>query len=72
MRSQQNSASKPRAKDLIPQTGDKFTDLYNMGKVYNKRFKVERTTEEIEFEKNKDFCTFTPNCKRLDPNQLEE
>lgn len=28
-----------------------------MGKFYNKKGKIERTTEEIEFERNKEECT---------------
>lgn len=43
-----------------------------MGKFYNKRGKIERTTEEIEFERNKEECTFTPNCKRLSSFRFEE
>ena len=43
-----------------------------MGKAYNKRIKSEKTTEEIEYERNKEYCTFTPNCKRIDSNNLEE
>lgn len=43
-----------------------------MGKFYNKRGKIERTTEEIEFERNKEECTFTPNCKRLPSFRFEE
>jgi hypothetical protein len=48
----------------MTQTGDKFNDLYMLGKKLNKRQKEDKTTEEIEFERNKDECTFAPNKDR--------
>jgi hypothetical protein len=33
----------------MPSSGDKFNDLYELGKRLNKMPKCEKTTEEIEF-----------------------
>ena len=57
--------SKTRSKDLMPSSGDKFTDLYLLSKKLKSLPKQEKTSEELEFEKNKEECTFAPNCKRL-------
>jgi hypothetical protein len=48
----------------MPTSGDKFNDLYELGKRINMIPKAEKTTEEIEFERSKNECTFIPNCKR--------
>ena len=53
---------KYRSKDLICPTGDKHSDLYSVSKkIEFLRPKVDRKTEEIEYEKNKNECTFKPN-----------
>lgn len=50
----------------MAQTGDKFNDLYELSKKINKmQPKEDRTSEEIEYEKNKDACTFAPNVKKF-------
>lgn len=60
----EKETSKTRSRELMPQTGDKFNDLYELGKKLNKLPKQEKTTEEIEYERSKNECTFAPNCKR--------
>lgn len=59
------STTKLKPKEEVTTSGNKFNDLYEMGRYYNKRLKADRDTEEIEYERNKDECTFTPNCKRV-------
>jgi hypothetical protein len=59
------SNSKYRSKESISHTGDKFNDLYLLAKVQQNKQKQDKTSEELEYEKNKEECTFAPNCKRL-------
>lgn len=43
-------------------TGDKFNDLYVLSKKIDfLRPKKDKTTVEVDFEKNRSDCTFTPN-----------
>jgi hypothetical protein len=50
----------------MTQTGVKFNDLYNLSKKINSiQPKEVRTAEDIDYERNKDVCTFAPNCKRF-------
>jgi hypothetical protein len=53
---------KLRSKDLMPQTGNKFNDLFELSKNM-KQIKnlTDRTTIEVEYEKNKGQCTFKPH-----------
>lgn len=57
--------SKIRSRDLVQSTGDVFNDLYKLGTQLKRQPKVDRTTEEIEYERNKDKCVFVPNKDRM-------
>ncbi len=57
--------SKTRSRELMSQTGDKFNDLYNLAKRMQGKPKTDKTSEEIEFEKFKEECTFAPNSQRV-------
>lgn len=57
--------SKSRTRDIMPQTGDRFNDLYTLAKKLQQKPKSDKTTEEIEFEKAQTECTFQPNIERL-------
>ena len=43
-------------------SGDKFTELYNLAR--QQRPKTDKTSEEVEYEKNREECTFAPQCRR--------
>ena len=58
-------SSKSRQRGLMPQTGDRFNDLYTLAKKLQQRPKEDKTSEEIEYEKNAGQCTFAPNIQRL-------
>lgn len=46
----------------MEQTGDKFNDLYVLSKkIEFLKPKKDKTAVEIDFEKNRNDCTFTPN-----------
>ena len=45
-------------------SGDRFNELYTLAKRLQSRPKTDKTTEEIEFEKAREECTFIPNAKR--------
>lgn len=45
-------------------SGERFNELYNLAKRLQTRPKTDKTTEEIEFEKAREECTFAPNLKR--------
>lgn len=48
-----------KSKDLMEKTGDKHNDLYALSKrIEFVKPKVDKTTEEIEFQKSKQECTF--------------
>ena len=52
---------KLRSKDLMPQTGNKFNDLFELSKNMKQiKNQTDRTTIEVEYEKNKGQCTFKP------------
>ena len=57
--------SKTRSRDLMSNTGDKFNDLYNLAKRLHAKPKKDKTSEEVEFEKFKEECTFAPNSQRV-------
>lgn len=57
--------SKSRQRDMLPQTGDRFNDLYTLAKKLQQKPKQDKTTEEIEFEKASGQCTFAPNIARI-------
>lgn len=71
-----NSAQKKlRSRDIMPSTGNKFNDLYLLSKNLKTKQTQEKTTEEIEFERAREECTFTPNVKReskILPNNEKE
>ena len=61
-----SSTSRVRSKDIMPQTGDKCKDLFDLSKhIINKRDKTDKTRDDYDFERNKDECTFTPNVVRV-------
>ncbi len=45
-------------------TGDKFNDLYSLSKRLQSKPKQDRTSEEIEYEKYRNECTFAPSNVR--------
>lgn len=45
--------SNSRTRDYIGSGGDRFNDLYNLAKRMHQKPKVDKTTEEIEYEKAK-------------------
>lgn len=51
-----------RSKDLMPKTGNKFNDLFSLGKIMAEQKKdyQEKSTAEYEFEKAARECTFKP------------
>lgn len=52
---------KYKSKDLMEETGDKFNDLYVLSKKIDfLKPKRDKSTEDLEFEKAKDECTFKP------------
>lgn len=51
--------------ERMPNSGNKFNDLYELGKSMQlKRGRVDKTAEEAEFEKSRDECTFVPQTTR--------
>jgi hypothetical protein len=45
----------------MPQTGNKFNDLFELSKNMKQiKNQTDRTTIEVEYEKNKGQCTFKP------------
>lgn len=51
-----------RSKDLMEQTGNKFNDLYLLSKKIDFiKPKRDKSTDEIEYQKNKEECTFVPS-----------
>jgi hypothetical protein len=46
----------------MPRTGNKFNDLFSLGKIMaeQKKEQQDKTTEEYEFEKAARECTFKP------------
>ena len=57
----ESSASKIRSRELMPNTGNKFNDLYELSKNLQQHKKnIDKSTVEYEFEKSKDECTFKP------------
>lgn len=45
-------------------SGDKCAELYSKAKI--SKNKSDKTTEEIEYERNKSECTFAPKLERLE------
>jgi hypothetical protein len=45
-------------------SGDKCAELYMKSKII--KIRNDKTTEEIEYERNKSECTFAPKLERLD------
>lgn len=57
----ESSASKIRSRELMPNTGNKFNDLYELSKNLQQHKKnMDKSTVEYEFEKSKEECTFKP------------
>lgn len=54
--------AKLRSKDLMPQTGNKCNDLFELSKQIRqiKGNNTDRTTIDLDYEKNKAQCTFKP------------
>jgi hypothetical protein len=46
-------------------SGDRFNDLYNLAKRMQQKPRQDKTSEEIEYEKNKDECVFAPNRNKI-------
>lgn len=45
----------------MPNTGNKFNDLYELSKnLQQVKVKADKTKQEYEYERNKDECTFRP------------
>eukprot|EP00347_Sterkiella_histriomuscorum_P024180 403332030 len=65
-----SNTSKSRTRDY-GSSGDRFNDLYNLAKRMQQKPKTDKTTEEIEFEKAKDECSFAPNRNKVN-NQSEQ
>lgn len=53
-------ASKSKTRDYSL-TGDRCSDLYNLAKRLQMKPKIDKTTEEIEYERAKEECVFAPN-----------
>ena len=54
-----------KSKDLMEETGDKFNDLYVLSKKIDFiKPKRDKSSQELEFEKAKDECTFKPKVRR--------
>ena len=54
-----------KSKDLMEQTGDVFNDLYVVSKkIEFIRPRVDKTANEIEFEKGRGECTFRPDIAK--------
>ncbi|CDW71596.1 UNKNOWN [Stylonychia lemnae] len=52
------------------QSTDRFNELYNLAKNQKRMHKQDKTTEEIEYEKQKEECSFVPNVHKIN-NQSE-
>ena len=60
---------KYRSKDLIESTGNKHIDLHALSKKLDfVKPKRDKSTHEIEFEKNRDECTFKPSISKSTKN----
>ncbi len=55
-----------RSRDLMPHSGNKHHDLYELSKIMKdkKRDARDKSTIEYEFEKNQKDCTFRPQINR--------
>lgn len=54
-----------KSKDLMEETGDKFNDLYVLSKKIDfLKPKRDKSSQELEYEKAKDECTFKPKVRR--------
>ena len=51
---------------ITPSTGDKCEDLYQLS-IIKKKNKMDKTTDEVEFEKGQDELTFQPNLNKKNP-----
>ena len=61
MNDQEEQQMKLRTKDIMPNTGNKCIDLYELSKNLQKIKKPsDKNTIDYEFEKNRDQCTFMP------------
>lgn len=64
--SQQDKANKTRSRELMPHSGNKHQDLYELSKIMKERKRMARdkTTIEYEFEKHQKDCTFKPQINK--------
>ena len=54
-----------KSKDLMEQTGDKFNDLYVLSKKIDfLRPKRDKSTDDLEFERARQECTFQPQISK--------
>ena len=54
-----------KSKDLMEQTGDKFNDLFVLSKKIDfLKPRRDRSTEDLEFERGREECTFQPKISR--------
>jgi len=55
------SLSKVRSRELMPNTGNKFNDLFELSKKMQPyREKQDKSLVDYEYEKSRDECTFKP------------